>query len=132
MSSTDQLHPSKAVNTREIQVPQENMAELKNPNDPMFQTPEKRPTLESDNSSFGPINPAMESIDAEPSNLPPQPNFWRGQMNEIKGSVQQVVGNIKQDGNLTSKGEQVKMDGQQEKAAARLIEDEKVDRRANN
>jgi uncharacterized protein YjbJ (UPF0337 family) len=53
-------------------------------------------------------------------------------MNEIKGSVQQVIGNIKQDGNLTSKGEQVKMDGQQEKAAARLIEDEKVDRRANN
>ncbi|GAB5591763.1 hypothetical protein Unana1_06663 [Umbelopsis nana] len=132
MSSEDQLHPSNAVNTQEIQVPHENTAELKDPNDPMFQTPEIRPTLESENSSFGPINPAMENIDAEPRNRPPQPNFWRGQLNEIKGAVQQVVGNIKQDGDLASKGEQIKMEGQQEKAAARLVEDEKVDRRANN
>ncbi|KAG2172767.1 hypothetical protein INT43_000114 [Umbelopsis isabellina] len=130
--STDQYHPSNAVNTQEINVPQDNTGELKNPNDPMFQTPEKRPTLESDNSSFGPINPAMENIDAEPSNQPPQPNYWRGQMNELKGTVQQVVGNIKQDGNLSSRGEQAKMDGKQEKEAAREIEDEKVERRENN
>lgn len=130
--STDQYHPSNAVNTQEINVPQDNTGELKNPNDPMFQTPEKRPVLESDNSSFGPINPAMEDIDAEPSNQPPQPNYWRGQMNSIKGTVQQVVGNIKQDGNLSSRGEQAKMDGKQEKEAAREIEDEKVERRENN
>ncbi|CAO3670996.1 unnamed protein product [Umbelopsis ramanniana] len=132
MASIDHLHPSNAVNSEEIQVPQENTAELKDPNDPMFKTPEKRPAFESDNSSFGPINPALEHIDDDPSNLPPQPNYWRGQMNEIKGAVQQVVGNIKQDGNLTSKGEQAKMEGQQEKAAARAIEDEKVERRENN
>jgi uncharacterized protein YjbJ (UPF0337 family) len=130
--STDQYHPSNAVNTQEINVPQDNTGELKYPNDPVFQTPEKRPTLESDNSSFGPIHPDMEKIDAEPTNQPAQPNYWRGQMNEIKGTVQQVVGNIKQDGNLTSRGEQAKIDGRQEKVAAREIEDEKVDRRENN